>query len=327
MSNLTEKLLELIKEEKTINEIAEELKLSHKTIYNLLTVIKNKGFEFERKYYYDGNTVLFPKTTIFSNEKQNEVNIITRPSDTEFMALAISDLHLGCCLDRIDLLDKIYDYAKKEDIHIILIAGDIIDGMIGKTPKKHQTYDEQIRYALKNYPFDKNILNFAVLGNHDIDSLRKGGQDFSNVLKSYRQDIVPVGYEIAKINIKNDFFYLKHPLIVPTDAYKMQPNYNDLVLRGHYHWMKLILDGHYILDIPSLCDMTLSEDKIATGAVKMKLKMINGVFCHAHFEQLLITDKVYSVNEINTNFKGIDTSPKKRIELEEPPVVKKLAMN
>ena len=48
----------------------------------------------------------------------------------------------------------------------------MVDGTFGKRRKKYYNSFEQIDYLTKIYPFDKNILNFVCLGDHDY-SLKK----------------------------------------------------------------------------------------------------------------------------------------------------------
>ena len=115
----------------------------------------------------------------------------------------ISDLHLGSLYDCIDLLKEIYDFCLKNNIHIIINAGDLIDGFMG-LPEKRVYGEEQIEYLLKNYPFDPSILNFITLGNHDEDYFLKTHQDISKILKSKRHDLVCLGYGLGKLKIKRD---------------------------------------------------------------------------------------------------------------------------
>ena len=58
MSAVMEQLLTLIENGKTINEISTIMNLSFKQIYNLITILENKGMTFQRKYYSDG-TMLY----------------------------------------------------------------------------------------------------------------------------------------------------------------------------------------------------------------------------------------------------------------------------
>ena len=52
MSDLTIQLLKLINEGKTLNEISETLNISHKRIFNHLTMIKNSGYDFKTINFY-----------------------------------------------------------------------------------------------------------------------------------------------------------------------------------------------------------------------------------------------------------------------------------
>lgn len=50
LSDKTKLLLNSIMEKKSANEIANILGISNRQLYNYLTVLKNKGFFFERKF-------------------------------------------------------------------------------------------------------------------------------------------------------------------------------------------------------------------------------------------------------------------------------------
>ena len=138
MSNLTLKIIELIKNNKSLNEISQELKLSNKQIYNILSIISHKGFNFNRKYYSDGNIYYSPNTIITNNDNNNSVNIITNDDNNDFSAIIISDIHIGNSLQRMDLLDKIYNYCTNTGINNSFICGDLIDGTFGNSDKLEQ---------------------------------------------------------------------------------------------------------------------------------------------------------------------------------------------
>lgn len=231
MNESTLKLLELLKQEKTANEIAKELKISNKQLFKRLLKLKNIGFDFKRKYYYNGD-IVYSLYNDVPLQSQNSVDIITSPEEQEFEAIVISDLHIGSTDERLDLLNKIYDYCVKNNIHTIFNAGDIIDGMFGRCDKMHDNIFDQIEYAIEKYPFDKRILNYAVLGNHDFNPLLKNGKDLALVLQNYRHDIIPVGYGTAEINIKNDKIVLRHPLLVSNNEYTNEYKHV-FMLKGH----------------------------------------------------------------------------------------------
>ena len=288
-------------------------------------MIRTKGFEFNRKYYYNGDIIYVPENSLLDN-KTNGVNIITSPNDSEFEALIISDLHLGSMKESLDILNKLYDYCIKEGIHIIIIGGDFIDGTFGRTAKYFHDIDKQIDYAVRNYPFDKSILNFTVLGDHDYDGIISGGQNLAKVFESYRHDIVSLGFNCGQINIKNDRIIVSHPI----NGFNMKENYkNCLILEGHSHRMAVTnKPSRTVVTIPSVSRMQFTEDDMMPSAVRMKLSFSKGLISSGVFNQLLISDKIYKINEfeylLNTGKNFCLDVP---IRLEEERVKKKVLVS
>lgn len=322
MTDLTKKLLKLMSEGKTINEISEITGLSNRQLFNIITMIRTKGFEFDRKYYYNGDIVYVPETSLLDT-KTNGTNIITSPKDNDFEALVISDLHIGSRKDSFEILDRLYNYCVKEGIHIIIICGDFIDGTFGRTSKYFHDIDKQIDYAIRNYPFDKSILNFTVFGDHDYDGITSGGQNLSKVFENYRHDIVSLGFNCGQINIKNDRIIVCHPI----NGFNIKENYqNCLLLEGHYHRMAVTnKPSRTVVTIPSVSHMQFNEDDMMPAAVRMKLSFSKGLITSGIFNQLLIGEKIYKINEmeylLNTGKNFCLDEP---IKLEEERVKKKV---
>lgn len=285
-------LLELLKQEKTLNEICSIMNLSYKQVRERLLTLRKWGVNLKKTFYYDGE-ISYHVSHSLEETLEPETAIITSPKDTSFKALIISDLHLGSVNDRIDALDKIYNYAIKEDIHIILNAGDFIDGTFGGE-KKQENIVEQIKYALDMHPYDKNILNFICLGNHDASSKTKFGLDMQDILKNNRPDLIPIGTARGVINVKNDKIIMRHS--VPT--INIPVDNNALVINGHRHETRLLYCcGTHHIFVPSLSDVQTKPDQLL-GAFKMELQMKNGYFIKGAFNQLLIDSKIYVLNEI-----------------------------
>lgn len=305
MTEINKQILNMIMENKTLNEISKSMHLTHKQIYKRLLSLEEYGYIIDRKYYYSGDIQYNLRLNLNDNIKENEVDIITSPNDNFFNALLISDLHLGSEAQSLDSLDKIYNYCIDKKINIIINCGDLVDGF-NSHYNKISNPEDQINYALKVHPFDKNILNFLILGNHDIELFNNYGTDIKKVIYNKRHDIVPIGYRNGKINIKNDFLVLHHNItggIYENDdicCYK-------LMLRGHSHISKHVFShthGNHIIYVPSLSNLKIdSEDNNFPKAIKMNIEFKDGKMWNVNFENLIILDKVYKVGEIDIQFK------------------------
>lgn len=323
MTEINAKIIEMIGKNASANEIAQAVGMTNKQLFYRLNLLKNKGYNFKTKYYYNGD-IVYKLVKDFSDQ-DDTYTILTSKDDTEFKALLISDLHLASIKDRVDLLDKMYNYCINEGIHIIINAGDLIDGLLGPDKKKFTNPEDQINYALKEFPSDKNIINFVCLGNHDYSSLKELGFDIANSLRSRRHDIVPIGYGIGKINVKNDQIIIRHSINKKINGEIIN---NKLIINGHTHKMSTINGGGNInLYLPSLSDIKVSDNEILPGAVKTNISFNNGYFSVGVFEHLLISkDRIYKISESqyemnrgkNTN-ETIIKNEEERIQLQDGP--------
>ena len=205
------KLLEFLYEKKlTYNELLNTLNIRKESLNKYLNDLKFNGYDWYKKYYSDGTT----RIDIFdyTNSEDNSISIITRPDEEKIKTLVISDLHLGCTIERLDLLDKTFNFASKEGIHIIFGCGDLIDGVEDRSAAKNTIPDihNQIEYLIKNYPYDKNILTFAVLGDHEGRASRRNSVDIAKIINNSRNDVIISEQSHFCINIKNEAIKLKH---------------------------------------------------------------------------------------------------------------------
>lgn len=324
MSELMLNLIELIKQGTSIEEISIQMNLSYRQIYHLATMLKNKGFLINRKYYCNGDMLYLPN---YTNEKKKQVDIYSFDTDKEFRALLISDLHLGSQYDNINYINMAFDYCKKNGINVIISGGDLIDGDFGQCKKKHDNIYDQIEYAISTYPHDKEILTFTVLGDHD-ETISRYGLDLSEVLNNRRHDVVPIGYEAGIINIKNDFIHVKHHSF-GTEKYKTSHVNNRkelvaLVLLGHSHCLKFRKNSNaLVLSLPSLSDLQFNN--FVPSFIDMTLTMERGYFEKGSFSvKGILNNNIINIvdNEFSLLRKG--TSNKKSpIEEEKTKVRKK----
>ena len=124
MSDLNIKILELIRENKSINEIQEILKIGPKKLMIQLRTIASEGYFINKQINSEGNIILKLKTD-FVRQKFN----INLDDKEELRVIFISDLHLGRKKDRLDYLDAVYNYAIKNNIGIIINLGDVVENV------------------------------------------------------------------------------------------------------------------------------------------------------------------------------------------------------
>ena len=296
MTDINKQLLFLINQDKPINEISNLLHLSHKQIYNRLKNLRMHGFEFNRKYFYTGDIkyqqILSPK------DKDDSISLITSSTDQIINIMLISDIHLGSKYERLDLLDQIYNYCIKKNIHIIINAGDLIDGKTFGNDKKISSTEDQINYLIKKYPFDKNIINFICLGNHDFDALQNNGQDLNTILYNFRHDLISIGYGFWSINIKNEKIYVRH--LIPNLKVEKAPS-GSLVLHGHSHKATTTLNQNCLIHIPTLCDLSIENNYSSPGATIMSIEFDRGYFKTIYLEQLILNNGIYTVNQFKSD--------------------------
>lgn len=300
MSEQTIKLIELINEGKTCNEICHILNISNKQLYNNLTILQNKGFYYKRKYYSNGAIVYEPITSIKKINEfyiSNESSIITDPNELELKVLLISDLHYGNEFERNDLVDRAFNYCIKNDIHIIFLCGDMIDGTFSCVEQDISNVYEQIEHFVKDYPFDKNILTFSVGGNHDENGLRKSGQNIIEILRNYRHDIIISSYNNFFIDIKNDQIQLFHI----AHKSKLIKSKSSIVLYGHCHKYSCEQEKSKILHIyvPSLSDLNFNQPM--PTAIQMTLQFDKGYIYDTYLNQIYFGNEDYILNEIKFN--------------------------
>ena len=297
MTETNQKILDLILDEhKTLEVLSKEVNLSQRQIYTRLASLKNNGYNFNRKFYYNGSQSFKVERQIVLPPAKEGLTINIDDDDKVFNAVVISDLHLGSVFENIDALHKVYNYCSKEGINIILNGGDLIDGTFGNIKKTYNVH-EQIKTAIKNHPYDKNILNFICLGNHDASAKTDYGIDFKEYLLNRRPDLIPVDYGNAIFNLKNDQIIVEHPVGYGIKNINVQTG---LVLKGHSHITRVVDNANSIfMQLSSLSGIAMRPDLAFPCALKMQLIFTNGYITTGIFNQLLIqSNNVLVLNEL-----------------------------
>lgn len=251
MIRQAKQVLELIKENNSIDEIQSILKLSNREFSDILKYLKDYGYNFSKTYYSDGKIIIkLNKTLNFNDSKKTRIVV----KDRILKSIFISDLHIGSIHERPDLLRKVYEYASSHDIHIIFNCGDVIEGIYpdSPTPLKNPTLDSQIKKVLRVYPEHPGITNFILYGNHDYKSLQDEGIDVSRIFETKRHDLVSLGYGESTILLKDDAISIIHDL-KKSQNQQVNPDVA-ITFKGHSHKSKNSFKEEKKVFIPTLSD-------------------------------------------------------------------------
>ena len=270
MERVKLKLLSLIEQGKTYNEILTAMGMDSLEFSRLLWSVKT-WLNYYKEYYADGSMkILLPKSIeeLKELEKRN-TRIITTPEETDIKLLVLSDLHIGCTKSqRLDLFEQVFNHADKEKIHIILNCGDILDGPLENSARQRNEHMDdicdQLDTFLNNYPQVDNVLTFAVLGNHEEIIQSKYDINIADIIEQNRQDIIVSRQPSFTIDIKNDSINLRHmrPKGWSTISTPVPNDVSRVNVLGHAH--KLLINyradvndrpyNHLTVQVPALFD-------------------------------------------------------------------------
>ena len=284
MNEQTQKLIQLIESEKSVNEICNILGITSRQLHYELLALKQIGYNYNKKYYSNGSIIYQ------NNSNENNCNtIITKNNNLN--CIVISDLHLGNSNQRIDLINKVFNYCSKKNIHIIFCCGDIIDGDFSQSKQIIEDIPKQIEYFINCYPYDPSILTFAVAGNHDYCSKNLLNDDIINQVENYRHDIIIGGYGNAYVNIKNDRILLFHKI----KGIDFNINSSSVVLKGHHHRYTAFLQTNNVLyvKVPSLSNLS----ELIPSFLELNINFRNELIEYVNIKQFYFANRIKKLNE------------------------------
>ena len=286
----------LLKHGYSFEEIQGELHLSNQEMSDFLSNINREISNHYNhiKYYENGKRG-------YSNTILKESGVITYKDTDYYKSILISDTHIGSIKENIGLIERVYDYCIQNDIHNIYHLGDLVDGTSGYTDYKKLNPSEQIDQVINKYPNDKSILNFVLLGNHDLDIISEDIPLHDAIIKN-RKDMYCLGYGTKEFYIKNDNIILKHSILID----KTDNNYNNkLIIKGHSHQMKLVDDlSNYQIYVPSLSDLQFVDGTIP-GFLLIEYGFYNGYINECLVTHYGILDnQLVNMNNVKINLKS-----------------------
>ena len=197
----------------------------------------------------------------------------------------VSDTHLGSKHQQLTYLKQIYQYFAELDIKIVLHGADLLEG--NGFLYRGQNFemfvhgaDEQVDYAINNYPRVKGIKTYIISGNHDLSFFSQSGVDVVKKVCQSREDMGYIGQYSGFINLPGNMLtYLLHGAGANSYArsYKLQKivenfsseNKPKLFIMGHYHITNVLpnyrnvfsmLPGCFQSQTPFLTRLGLSPD-------------------------------------------------------------------
>ena len=291
---MTEKefmIFEMIECGYSLNEMAYALKLSPRQVHQKIQKLTGEGYFISPIYSDDGNI----KYVFEKNDLKHTLNLTVNDSH-KFKALLVSDMHIGNLLQNMGYLYKAYDYARDNDIHIIFNLGDLIDGNFTRGEQVTDDIDRQIDIVLKDYPYDKEILNIICFGNHDY-SAYQSGRDIGAALSSSRPDLISAGFGISLINVLRDQFVLSHPLV-----HDFKKCANKLILEGHHHKAMVRIErNNYLISVPPISDLCFGKAN-SPGMIEMKLSFCSGFINKGNFKLIGLKKNIEVFNEMSIEF-------------------------
>lgn len=253
----------------------------------LIRNLQNMGVSINKKIDMYGN--------IFYSLNHKNINdeIFIDGIDNYFRYLIISDLHIGSNMDGIKYMDKIYDYAIKNNIHHIFVLGDLFEG--AKENSKYNLVEKQTKIFFDKYPFKSDIINYILFGNHDYSFLYYLSIDVSKIICS-RPDIVFLGTGNGKIRICDNYLAFQHDLVVTTPTNNID-EYR-LLFAGHSH--KFEVTNNKIL-VPALANCNFYNNIISTGFLDVTLDIDNNNIRQCTIKHLMINNEIKIINQIYLN--------------------------
>jgi predicted phosphodiesterase len=182
-----------------------------------------------------------------------EINIGAKAPAFRFGALSCT--HFGSIHEDIAVTKAIYDWFDQEGVKQVFHCGDMTEGCKMRAGQEHEIHkhgaDDQVKWAVEQYPYIKGINTFLISGNHDAAHMKNGGSDVCLRMADLRDDISYLGMDEARFVVNRNgqdrdiAIDLLHPGGGSSYALSYKPqkiieqlesgNKPDILLIGHFH--------------------------------------------------------------------------------------------
>jgi len=119
----------------------------------------------------------------------------------------LGDTHLCSKFEALQQLQEYYDILEEAGVKKTFHSGDLTDGYLvymGQLEDiKVWGANAQKEYTIENYPKRKNIKTYVITGNHDDNTLRKGGVNIVKDICRERTDLKYLGIAYSRVLFNN----------------------------------------------------------------------------------------------------------------------------
>lgn len=245
MTETNIQVLQKIREGKSYIQIMSELKMSYVALLKNIRDLVLLDYNFEKTLFCDGTTILKETKKVLENINQININF---KEEKEFRCLFISDLHAGSEKDRLELVDKVSNYAINNRINFIFNLGDVVENTYTNAKLRLETIEEQIQELVEKYPCDRRLVHIIEYGNHDYYSLQTHDFDIAKEIEKQRPDMISLGYGRGYVGLANDHICLEHEC---NDRPPERKTKSKISFIGHSHLYKTCGKEIYV---PALSD-------------------------------------------------------------------------
>lgn len=267
-NELKEKLLKIIKKEKSISSVASSLGISETQVLGLVNLLKEEGINVVEQKKYDGIYIISQGE---SGESYNSKEFDTDESH-EFRFLLISDTRLGSKYQQLSELNNLYQIADNLGIDTVIHCGNLSAGLYPiKSPYVETNFaddtNEQIDYIVDNYPYVEGITTYFITGKTDNQHLSKNGVNIGRHIESRRPDMKYLGNTSCIVNIDKAKMMIINSKLSKTytvsyrvqqhiDSFRSEDKPDILLYAGHLQMENLTYRGVHTISVPSLCATT-----------------------------------------------------------------------
>jgi biotin operon repressor/predicted phosphodiesterase len=200
-------LLQHLRQPITVEVLCECVDRSPSTVRKWLEKLQSDGYQIMQH----GDKCFLTKTLPYS-----ETQVDKRVNKAKMSFGVVSDTHLGSKNQQLTFLKDFYQRCADRGIDTVYHCGDLIDGEGLYRGHEHSVFihgfDDQVAYAIENYPKVEGITTELVGGNHDLVYVKRAGADPCVPISNARSDIIYHGPYSAWIRIAEiALMYLLHP--------------------------------------------------------------------------------------------------------------------